>query len=720
MKMLFLHCFLALSLTSVVFSDPCPQVCICDNIKTFVTCAKKNLTEIPADIPQYTQKLILQRNQLKVIPSVAFLSTPYLTHLSLQNCSIERIEEGSFRGLGRLRYLNLGYNRISFIQQESFDGLSSLEQLILEKNRIEEIKPGAFSQLGFLSVLNLEDNFLVYLPDMVFQGLLQLKWMSLSKNMISIVSLETFAALPNLKRLSLDHNELQYLPTEAFSRLSGLTRLELGWNPMTFIVEEAIQMASLKQLLLNNMALQDVSYKAFEKSKQLSFIDMSNNQIRSIQPLSGVEQLKRLDLTGNTIICDCFLRPFKEWADLLRLKVDLFCAGPTHFLADHLDSLRAIDLKCGNFPEDIYKISVVTEKPDDKNPCPQSCDCKTDAKHAICENKSLQKIPRGFHMDTTLIDLRKNSFHSIPKGSFLDLKNVASLHLQNCEINDIQPGAFMGMINLVYVYLSHNKISSLKPEVFQGATKIGYLFLDHNRFTNFPKETFRLLPNLFSLHMQQNSIDSLSNNNLFGTQKLRWLYLTGNKINSIAPTAFRNLKDLEQLYLDDNALSEVPTQALKGMPKLTEFRLSKNPIKNIGNGAFLPVSQSLQHLYLNDMRLQQLSSGAFAGLGKNIKSLFLENNNLQNLPNMKNFKDLEVINLANNPFNCDCRLLHLHRWISSLNLKVGATCAAPKSLRGQKVRNAKFASCPGLEDNKERRKRKISAISTSKKNKPRK
>ncbi|CAJ0947717.1 unnamed protein product [Ranitomeya imitator] len=554
----------------------------------------------------YTQKLILQRNELKVIPSGAFHSTPYLTHLSLQNCSIERIEEGSFRGLGRLRYLNLGSNRISFIQQESFDGLSSLEQLILEKNRIEEIKPGAFSQLGFLSFLNLEDNFLVYLPDMVFQGLLQLKWMSLSKNMISIVSLETFAALPNLKRLSLDHNELQYLPTEAFSRLSGLTRLELGWNPMTFIVEEAIQMVSLKQLLLNNMALQDVSYKAFEKSKQLSFIDMSNNQIRSIQPLSGVEQLKRLDLTGNTIICDCFLRPFKEWAVSLRLKVDLICAGPTHFLADHLDSLRAIDLKCGNFPEDIYKITVVTEKPEEKNSCPQSCDCKTDVKHAICENKSLQEIPTGFHMDTTLIDLRKNSFRSIPKGSFLDLKNVASLHLQNCEINDIQPGAFIGMINLVYVYLSHNKISSLNPEVFQGTTKIGYLFLDHNRFTNIPKETFKLLPNLFSLHMQKNSIDSLSNNNLLGAQKLRWLYLTGNKINSIAPSAFRNVKDLEQLYLDDNALSEVPTQALKGVPKLTELRLSKNPIKNLGNGAFLPVSQSLQHLYLNDMRLQQV------------------------------------------------------------------------------------------------------------------
>ncbi|KAM3915005.1 chondroadherin-like protein [Leptodactylus fuscus] len=707
--MLFLHCFLVLSFASPILSDPCPQVCICDNIKTFVTCANKNLTEIPPNIPQYTQKLTLQKNELKVIPSGVFLSTPYLTHLNLQNCSIETIEEGAFRSLARLRYLNLGSNRISFIQQESFDGLPSLEQVILEKNRIEEIKPGAFSQLGFLSFLNLEDNFLVYLPDMVFQGLLQLKWMRLSKNMISIVSTETFAGLPNLKRLSLDHNELQYLPTEALSRLSGLTRLELGWNPMTFLLEEAVQMSSLKQLLLNNMALQDVSYKAFERSKQLNLIDMSNNQIRSIQPLFGVEQLKQLNLTGNTIICDCFLRPFKEWAEFLRLKVDLFCFGPNHFHGDHLDSLRARDLKCGNFPEDVYRIPVVTEKPDAEDACPQSCDCKTDVKHALCDNKSLQKIPKGFHVDTTLIDLRRNSFHSVPKGSFLDLKKVASLHLQNCEINDIHPGAFMGMTNLVYLYLSHNKISSLKPEVFEGATKIVYIFLDNNKFNIIPKETFRLLPSLFSLHLQYNSISSLSNNNMAGAQKLHWLYLTGNKINYIAPTAFRNMKDLEKLHLDENLISEVPTQAFKGLHRLTELKLSKNPIKNIGNGAFVPVSQSMQHLYLNDMRLQQISSGAFLGLGKNIKSLYLENNNLQNLPNMKNFNGLEVINLANNPFNCDCHLLHLHRWISSLNLKVGATCAAPKNLKGQIVRNAKFNSCPGWEDNKNRNKRKISA-----------
>ncbi|XP_063796451.1 chondroadherin-like protein [Pseudophryne corroboree] len=717
---MFLHCLLVLSYAIPTLSDRCPQVCICDNIRTFVTCAKKNLTNIPPTIPQYTQKLNLEGNDLKIIPAGAFLPIPYLTHLNLQNCNIETIEEGAFRNLGRLVSLNLGSNRLTFIYQESFDGLSALQNLVLEKNRLEEIKPGAFSQLGFLNILHLGDNFLVYLPDMLFQGLLQLKWMRLSNNMINVVSNEAFAGLPNLKRLSLDHNELQYLPTEAFSRMSALTRLELGWNPMTFLPEESVQMASLRQLYMNNMALQDVSFKAFEKSKQLSLIDMSNNQIRSIHPLTGIVQMKYLNLTGNTINCDCILRPFKEWADSLRLKVDLFCFLPHHFQGDHLDSLRAIDLKCGHLSEEVYNLLPVTEKPDEDNICPQNCNCKPDVKHAICENKSLKKIPRGFHVETTLIDLRRNAFSLIPKGAFSDMKNVASLHLQNCQINELQPEAFMGMKNLVYLYLSHNQISALNSEVFQGAPKVGYLFLDHNRFNKVPKEAFRLLPNLFSLHMQRNSITSLSDKNMAGAQKLHWLYLTGNNIQSIAPTAFQNLRALEKVHLDENMLTEVPTQALKGMPILTEIKLSKNPMKSIGNGAFLPVSRSLQHLYLNDMGLQQISSGTFVGLGKSIKSLYLENNKLQNLPNMKNFIGLEVINLANNPFHCDCHLLHLHRWVNSLNIKVGAMCASPKNVKNQKVRSAPFSTCPGWDSGKtNRNKRKSFAISTKQK-RPRK
>ncbi|CAH2329418.1 chondroadherin [Pelobates cultripes] len=677
----------------LVESSRCPQTCICDNIRSSVICTNKNLTKVPASIPQFTKKLDLRSNDLKLIPGATFAFIPYLTYLNLQKCNIEMIQEGAFRGLGRLVYLNLGFNHIRFIYQESFDGLSSLQHLILEKNQLEEINPGAFSQLGFLNFLNLRDNFLVYLADMLFQGLQQVKWISLSNNMINVLANEAFAGLPNLRRLSLDHNELQYLPGEAFSRMSGLLKLELGWNPITFLGEEAVHMTSLKQLFLNNMALQDVSFRAFERSPQLSLIDLSNNQLRTIQVLTGMEKLNYLNMTGNAIRCDCHLSPFKEWADRLRLKVDLTCFGPGHIHGDHLDSLRAKDLKCdGHNVEEDYIISVPQEK--NQSLCPESCDCKTDVKHATCDNKGLQEIPKGFPDETILLDLHKNLFNSVPRHIFSNMKNVISLHLQNCQIRELKLGALSGMKSLVYLYLSNNLVSGINQAVFQDTPNLGYLYLDHNRFSKIPTGTFRYLPNLFSLHMQHNSIATLTNNNMYGAKKLHWVYLTGNNISHIAPTAFRNIQNLKKLHLDDNLLTKVPTEALKGNPSIEELKLSNNPIRYIGNGAFLPISRSLKHLYLNNMGLEKISGDGFTGLGRGFKSLYLENNKLSNLPNMKNFNRLEVINLANNPFQCDCQLLALHRWINTLNLKVGATCASPATLKGQKVRSASLPACP--------------------------
>lgn len=57
----------------------------------------------------------------------------------------------------------------------------------------------------------------------------------------------------------------------------------------------------------------------------------------------------------------------------------------------------------------------------------------------------------------------------------------------------------------------------------------------------------------------------------------------------------------------------------------------------------------------------QISPRAFAGLGPKVKSLHLENNKMSNIPDMKNFTGLEILNLREVPFHCDCRLLPLYR-----------------------------------------------------------
>ncbi|NXO75238.1 CHADL protein, partial [Sitta europaea] len=675
----------------------CPAPCVCDNLRAHVLCLNGSLTAIPDTIPELTRKLDLRGNSFVVIPAGAFHATPYLTHLDLQRCKVERLEEGAFRGLGRLVYLNLASNGIALLYQESLNGLSSLQQLILEGNRLEEIQLGAFGHLGSLIVLDLRANAFVYLPNMVFQGLQILRWLCLSHNALHVLGNEAFAALPALRRLSLDHNELQALPGEALARLDGATRLDLGHNPITYVAEGALAMASLRHLFLNHASLQDVAPDAFARSPQLRILDLRENQMQGLPPLAGAGGLVRVTLDGNPLFCSCHLRPFQKWLARARVQAKGACAAPPALRGQSLNSLKSPEMRCsGLWP--YPSPTALPEQPQaaSSRQCPQGCVCSPDFHHGSCENRDLRKIPQDFPEDTCLLNLRQNPFRIVPPDAFPGLKELVSLYLQRCSIRVLHPGALRGLESLVYLYLTNNHLSTVTAAAFEGAPQLAYLDLDHNAFTRVPAGTFWLLPNLVSLNMQYNSIGELAEGDLAGARGLRWLYLAGNAIRHIAPAALAPAKMLEKLQLEGNHLSEVPTAALWGLPALSELKLSRNPIKHMGDNVFLPVACSLQRLYLDNMGLEQISPYAFTGLGTKIRSLYLETNKMSNIPDTSNFTGLEVLNLQDVPFHCDCQLLPVHRWINKLNLRVGATCGSPAEAQGLKVKlSTNFQTCPG-------------------------
>ncbi|XP_062299170.1 chondroadherin-like b [Scomber scombrus] len=685
----------------------CPQQCVCDQIQLTVTCVNRNLTQVPPTVDEITVKLDLRGNDIQELSTRAFKHTPYLTHLSMQRCNIRRVKEGAFRGLGRLVFLNLANNNIEILYQESFDGLSSLKQLMIDRNRVEEIQPGAFSQLGFLNLLSLTHNQLVYIPNMAFQGLQNIKWLRLSHNSLNYLDIEAFAGLFTLTRISLDHNELQFFPTETMTRLPEVTRLDLSYNPMTYLGEDAVTMSKLTHLFLDHMSLQDLSNTAVSKSPSLAHLDISHNQLRVIQPFSeGSPKLARLNLGGNPIYCNCYLRPLREWSIRSKVKLIGTCGGPAHLSGENLDAVYPQELRCqsqeamlkAEFEEATRITPPPTEEPANKVKCPANCACEAETHHSSCENRGHTKVPRGFSSNTRLLDLRGNNFHYIPSNSFPGVAQVVSLHLQRCKIVEVEGGAFSGMKGLIYLYLSENDLTSLSPDAFKGLPQLTYLHLEKNRFTTFPKGAFKLLPGLLALHLENNSITKLESDILRGVEGLRALYLTGNAIDHISSRSLDQASDLDTLHLGGNKLKDVPTEAISKAGNLRDLRLSANPIRWVGPHAFRALDRSLKELYLDNMGLEKMSQNSLVGLGPGLRSLFLEGNQLEEVPDFHPLSSLEVINLANNPLMCDCPLLPLRMWIEKVNLKVRATCANPPELRGRKVKDVHvFKACPGGE-----------------------
>uniref|UniRef100_A0A673IAC0 Chondroadherin-like b n=1 Tax=Sinocyclocheilus rhinocerous TaxID=307959 RepID=A0A673IAC0_9TELE len=590
-----------------VQAGKCPKFCICDNIQ-----------------PGITVKLDLRGNGMQELPTGVFTHTPYLTPLSLQNSYIRRVREGAFRRLGQLVLLILANNNIEILYQESFDGLSSLKQLIIDRNRVEEIQPGAFSQLGLLNLLSLTHNQLVYIPNML----------RLRHNSLKCLATEAFAALFTLTRLSLDNNELQ---------LPEVTRLELSYNPMTYLGEESVSMAKLTHLFLDHNSLQDFSNAAILLSPRLTHLDLRHDQLRVLQPMAP--QLSQTD--------SCYMRPLREWAKREHVRLGGTCGGPAHLSGENLEVVQPADLHCQS-QEAMLKAELEElsrPPPPDKVKCPANCQCENH--HSSCENKGLTKIPRGFSPDTRLLDLQGNHFHYIPANSFPDTAEVVSLHLQRCKIHEVEDGAFIGMKSLVYLYLSENDLTSLSPEAFKGLPHLTYLYLEKNRFTQFPKGAFKLVPGLLALHMENNAIAKLEAGLLTGAEKLRSLYLTSNAITAVAPRAFDPAPDLDTLHLGSNKLKEVPSEALSKASSLAELNLSHNPIRLDWSMGFSASCLNLSAISY----LLKVSKDSLARLGSGLRSLFLEGNQLEELPDLRPLTGLEVINLAENPQVCDCPLL---------------------------------------------------------------
>uniref|UniRef100_A0A4W6DFL6 Chondroadherin-like protein n=1 Tax=Lates calcarifer TaxID=8187 RepID=A0A4W6DFL6_LATCA len=639
---------LVLALSLPVDAGKCPRVCSCDSAKLTVACVGKNLTEVPPTIDEITVKLDLKNNNLQVLPRGAFI-----------RCNIIKVKEGAFRTLGRVVSLNLAYNKIDVLYQESFDGLSSLKELHLDHNRVEEIQPGVFTQLGFLNLLALTHNQLVYIPNMAFQGLNNIKWLRLSHN-----------SLNNLAPEALDHNELQFFPTQTMSRLREVTRLDMSHNPMTYLGEESVSMAKLTHLYLDHMSLQDLSDQALSGAPFLSHLDLSQNQLRYLEPLSGPKELTRLNLTGNPIYCNCYMRPLKEWASVGSVKLLGACAGPPHLSDEPLQAVTPLDLRCRSrgevlkdeFEEDSESTgsSPPTAKPKQKVKCPVNCDCDV-TQHATCEGQGHTKVPRGFPTKTQLLDLRSNHFHYLPANSFPGTSQVISLHLETCKIHEIEGGAFRGMKNLFYLYLSDNDLTSLDPGAFVGAPELTYLHLEGNRLVQFPGSALAVLPSLFVLHLERNAISKLEPAGLLSsvTPTLRELYLTNNTITAITKGALDSAF-LSILHLDSNQLKEVPTHALSEAPSLEELNLSHNSIRWVGPNAFQPVSQTLLIVLLS-----RCPRDALAGLGPGLKALTVRGNQLEELPELSPLAGLEVVNLQDNPLRCDCALLPLRRSVQS-------------------------------------------------------
>lgn len=141
-------------------ASQCCSPCSCSYVqgRLIVDCLRRNLVDIPEDIPTNAAELNLAGNRLSRIPPGAFISLKNLTKLVLSFNAITRLETDSFIGLeDSLEYLDINLNKIPYNNSGYAQGAISRLQRLARLFMVTDPCPEEFPDPILSSLSNLKE-----------------------------------------------------------------------------------------------------------------------------------------------------------------------------------------------------------------------------------------------------------------------------------------------------------------------------------------------------------------------------------------------------------------------------------------------------------------------------------------------------------------------------------------------------------------------------------
>lgn len=275
-------------------------------------------------------------------------------------------------------------------------------------------------------------------------------------------------------------------------------------------------------------------------------IDYGDETIKDLTGLEYAVNLKNLNLSGNNITS---LEPLSNLTNLLTLYLSSNDISDISALGN-IKSLKCLYLDDNNI-SNIDALSNLTNLTD--------LSLNSNKISDISMLSNLNKLEN--------LSLGSNNIDNI--SGLADLTNLKALYLGDNKISDVS--VLNKLTNLEYLDLSINNITNINT--LSNLTNLTDLSLSTNKISDI--NVLKNLTNLSFLTLDENNItdiDVLSN-----FTNLSFLMLGDNKINNI--TALGKLTNLESLYLENNEIADI--NVLGNLKNLEYLNLSNNNIEDV-------------------------------------------------------------------------------------------------------------------------------------------
>ncbi|KAJ0794877.1 putative non-specific serine/threonine protein kinase [Helianthus annuus] len=562
------------------------------------------------------------------------LSSSKLISLYISSCSVSSLLLNSLRNLTSLRSLDLSYNQLTKKVPKSLGNLCNLREIDLSGNHF-----------GQISLTNLLESFFDCEPP-------RLESLSISNSELSSPIPSVIGRLSLLKKLYMSDNRIEGSLPDSLGQLSKLNTLDFSYNSMTGVVSEAhfaklvnlnyldgtgnnltlrLQVAiwippfKLQFLRLNSWHLGPQFPLWLQFQRNLSHLDISNTHISSQIPESffrSFPNLSYLDMSDNEIQGMLRLSGIPSTIEVLVLNSNEFSGSLHHLLcSDGVKQTR--DLNLGNnhlsgvIPECWEKwpnlVLLNLENNNLSGEIPRTLSSMSSLQFlSIYGNIISGSLPSSLMTLSNLkiLQLGRNKLvGNIPTSIGTKLTFLRILNLRSNNFNGNIPQELCYLSHIQILDLSRNNLSGNIPRCFNNfsvlsgkETNSDAQFSFYVGFASFVaivgdsfvtkgrEETYSsILPLVMLLDLSSNNLVGDIPSELTSLLKLKSLNLSRNQLSGSIPEKIGDMKELISLDLSVNRLSGDLPMSLSRLNFLSSFNVSYNNL--IGR---IPTSTQIQ------------------------------------------------------------------------------------------------------------------------------